>query len=186
MHCCSGGPAQFVAAKYVHATFLNHQHHPWIDLVTTSYGARCLKYLPKFKWDHLTEEIAYEKAVREQRLAAELAAAKRERDFYLSRVDRAKAEESMAQRAAKKAATTADGSGEGTGAGVQQQEGQEAGAAATAEGVAGGKKGRAVKRHYGQRRPKADPMEGGAPELAADVLSLVVQGNSRKQSQPEQ
>jgi hypothetical protein len=24
---------------------------------------RCLKYLPKFKWDHLTEEINYQKAV---------------------------------------------------------------------------------------------------------------------------
>eukprot|EP00775_Hariotina_reticulata_P007098 gene7098-7311_t len=44
-----------------------------------------MKYLPKFKWDHLTEEIAYEKAVREQRMAQELSVAKRERDFYLSR-----------------------------------------------------------------------------------------------------
>jgi ESF2/ABP1 family protein len=44
-----------------------------------------LKYLPKFKWDHLTEEINYQRAVREQRLVAEISAAKRERDFYLSR-----------------------------------------------------------------------------------------------------
>jgi len=57
-----------------------------------------MKYLPKFKWDHLTEEISYEKAVREQRMAQELSAAKRERDFYLSRVDKAKAISAMKQR----------------------------------------------------------------------------------------
>ncbi len=47
---------------------------------------RC-RYLPKFKWDALTEEINYQRAVREQRLVAEISAAKRERDFYLSRWD---------------------------------------------------------------------------------------------------
>lgn len=45
----------------------------------------CRRYLPKFKWDTLTEEINYQRAVREQRLVAEISAAKRERDFYLSR-----------------------------------------------------------------------------------------------------
>lgn len=49
------------------------------------YDLWSLKYLPKFKWDHLTEEINYQKAVREQKLVAEISAAKRERDFYLSR-----------------------------------------------------------------------------------------------------
>ena len=33
---------------------------------------------------------AYQKAVREQRMAAEVSAAKRDRDFFLSRVDKAK------------------------------------------------------------------------------------------------
>lgn len=49
------------------------------------YDLWSLKYLPKFKWDHLTEEINYQKAVREQKLLAEMSVAKRERDFYLSR-----------------------------------------------------------------------------------------------------
>ncbi|KAF8058454.1 esf2 [Scenedesmus sp. PABB004] len=44
------------------------------------YDLWALRYLPKFKWDHLTEEVTYERAVREQRLAAELGAARRERD----------------------------------------------------------------------------------------------------------
>ncbi|EFN50823.1 hypothetical protein CHLNCDRAFT_11893, partial [Chlorella variabilis] len=65
------------------------------------YDLWCMKYLPKFKWDHLTEEINYQKAVREQRLAAEVSAAKRERDFYLSRVDKAKAVTAMMERKRK-------------------------------------------------------------------------------------
>ena len=41
---------------------------------------------------------AYQNAVREQKLAAEISAAKRERDFYMSRVDRAKGAEAKAKR----------------------------------------------------------------------------------------
>lgn len=101
-----------------------------------------LKYLPKFKWDHLTEEIgmsldasrinyrdqavphlsaaaavvtwlaeilissvlmlriiaAYQKAAREKLFAQELAKAKRERDFYLSKVAQAKKNEAIINR----------------------------------------------------------------------------------------
>lgn len=87
--------------------------------------------MPKFKWDHLTEEIgaqsnvvicllwttvvtnpflpnfcdaAYQKAVREQKLALELSASKRERDFYLKQVDQAKAIAGMAEKRQRKAA----------------------------------------------------------------------------------
>ncbi|KAK9795207.1 hypothetical protein WJX73_010342 [Symbiochloris irregularis] len=62
----------------------------------------CLKYLPKFKWDHLTEEMAYQNAVREQRLAQEISAANRERDFYLSRVNAAKGIAAQAERKRKR------------------------------------------------------------------------------------
>ena len=44
---------------------------------------------------------AYQRAVREQKLAAEVAAANKERDFYLSRVDRAKALEAQQARKRK-------------------------------------------------------------------------------------
>eukprot|EP00892_Ulva_mutabilis_P006104 jgi/Ulvmu1/3866/UM018_0085.1 len=57
-----------------------------------------LKYLPKFKWDHLTEEIAYQKAVREKLFAQELSKAKRERDFYLSKVAQAKKNDAIMSR----------------------------------------------------------------------------------------
>ncbi|EEH51041.1 uncharacterized protein MICPUCDRAFT_6234, partial [Micromonas pusilla CCMP1545] len=50
----------------------------------------CMKYLPKFKWDNLTEEIEYQKALRRQKMRLELAVAKRERDFYLQKVEQAK------------------------------------------------------------------------------------------------
>mmetsp|Transcript_12109 Transcript_12109/g.25777 ORF Transcript_12109/g.25777 Transcript_12109/m.25777 type:complete len:250 (-) Transcript_12109:96-845(-) len=49
-----------------------------------------LKYLSGFKWENLTEDIAYRKRVRDQKLAAEVSAAKKERDFYLNKVDQAR------------------------------------------------------------------------------------------------
>ncbi|KAK4417829.1 Pre-rRNA-processing protein ESF2 [Sesamum alatum] len=61
-----------------------------------------IKYLSKFKWDDLTEEIAYKNAIREQKLALELSAAKRERDFYLSKVDQSKALSKIEERLKKK------------------------------------------------------------------------------------
>ncbi|KAH7441400.1 hypothetical protein KP509_03G036600 [Ceratopteris richardii] len=61
-----------------------------------------IKYLKKFKWDNLTEEIAYKNAVREQKQAADISAAKRERDFYLSKVDQSKAISAMEERKLKR------------------------------------------------------------------------------------
>ncbi|KAI8804136.1 hypothetical protein BJ742DRAFT_653416, partial [Cladochytrium replicatum] len=45
-----------------------------------------LKYLPKFKWTHLNEQIAYERAVRVQKLQAEMQQARRENRAYLANV----------------------------------------------------------------------------------------------------
>jgi ESF2/ABP1 family protein len=116
-----------------------------------------LKYLPKFKWDHLTEEIAYEKAVREQKLANELSAAKRERDFYLAQVDRAKAVAAISQRHAARssqgaAAAAADG-------GSSEPAAPDVAAAA---GAAGPKAPKAAKQ---QQQQKGDPVKG--PTAAA-------------------
>ncbi|CAI9780611.1 unnamed protein product [Fraxinus pennsylvanica] len=61
-----------------------------------------IKYLSKFKWDDLTEEIAYKSAIREQKLALEISAAKRERDFYLSKVDLSVALSNIEERLKKK------------------------------------------------------------------------------------
>ncbi|GFP84987.1 pre-rRNA-processing protein esf2 [Phtheirospermum japonicum] len=61
-----------------------------------------IKYLSKFKWDDLTEEIAFKNASREQKLTLELSAAKRERDFYIAKVDQSKALSSIKERLKKK------------------------------------------------------------------------------------
>ncbi|XVF57920.1 hypothetical protein PTKIN_Ptkin07bG0021100 [Pterospermum kingtungense] len=61
-----------------------------------------IKYLSKFKWDDLTEEMAYKSAIREQKLALEISAAKRERDFYLAKVDQSRALSSIEERLKKK------------------------------------------------------------------------------------
>lgn len=49
-----------------------------------------LKYLPKFKWSHLTERIAYEKQVRTKKLQAEVALSKKINQQYISKVEKAK------------------------------------------------------------------------------------------------
>ncbi|KAL3172899.1 hypothetical protein MRX96_049573 [Rhipicephalus microplus] len=49
-----------------------------------------IKYLHRFRWTHLNERLAYEKAVRDQRLRTEIAQAKRESNFYISAVQKSK------------------------------------------------------------------------------------------------
>jgi ESF2/ABP1 family protein len=49
-----------------------------------------IKYLPKFKWTHLSERLAYEKAVHHQRLRTEISQAKREADFFKANVEKSK------------------------------------------------------------------------------------------------
>lgn len=48
----------------------------------------CIKYLPRFKWVHLSERLAYERAVRKQRLRAEISQAKREANYFSQNIDR--------------------------------------------------------------------------------------------------
>ncbi|KAJ2312757.1 RNA-binding ATPase activator esf2 [Coemansia sp. RSA 2611] len=61
-----------------------------------------LKYLPKFKWRHLVEQLASEKAAKEQRLQTEISQSRRELDAYMKNVERAKKMSGMqAKRQAK-------------------------------------------------------------------------------------
>ena len=46
-----------------------------------------LKYLPKFKWDHLNEKFEYDQKVREQRLKLELSQAKKQHKFFLEKME---------------------------------------------------------------------------------------------------
>lgn len=59
-----------------------------------SAGADCVLYRDVCN-------AAYKNAIREQKLALELSAAKRERDFYLSKVDKSRALSSIEERLKK-------------------------------------------------------------------------------------
>lgn len=61
-----------------------------------------LKYLPKFKWHHLTEKQAQDKAQRKKRLAAEISQARRANNEYLLQVQKAKVQRIIQQKAKKK------------------------------------------------------------------------------------
>jgi len=49
-----------------------------------------MKYLPKFKWDMLTEQIAHEGAVHQAKLRAELSQSRKEQREYLKNVELAR------------------------------------------------------------------------------------------------
>ncbi|CAI5974436.1 unnamed protein product, partial [Closterium sp. NIES-64] len=72
----------------------NRSHHRF-DLWT-------IKYLKRFKWDNLSEEMAYRRAVREQKLEAEMRVAAKERDAYVTRVQHSKVLQRRQAKAAKK------------------------------------------------------------------------------------
>ena len=46
-----------------------------------------VKYLRKFKWEHLTEKVAYERRIREQKMRIELMQARRENAAYAEKVE---------------------------------------------------------------------------------------------------
>ncbi|KAF7790870.1 hypothetical protein EIP86_001828 [Pleurotus ostreatoroseus] len=60
-----------------------------------------MKYLPKFKWNMLTEQIAHEAAVHAARLRVELSQSKREQQEYLKNVELAHVLEKRAERKRK-------------------------------------------------------------------------------------
>jgi len=68
-----------------------------------------LKYLSGFKWHNLTEFAAYKKAVRQDKINAQLSQLKKENNFYLQQVDRAKRlEKKEAALTAEPIASTAE------------------------------------------------------------------------------
>lgn len=49
-----------------------------------------IKYLSNFKWTHLHERLAYEKAARSKKLRAEIQLAKKKTNFFTNNLDKAK------------------------------------------------------------------------------------------------
>lgn len=46
--------------------------------------------MPKFKWTHLNERLAYEKAVHQQRMSTEISQAKKVASFFKDNVEKSK------------------------------------------------------------------------------------------------
>lgn len=61
-----------------------------------------IKYLPKFKWSHLTEKVAYERRVREQKLRVEMMQARRENAAYVQMVETGKKLDKIEERKRKR------------------------------------------------------------------------------------
>lgn len=47
-----------------------------------------MKYLPRFKWVHLSERLTYEKAVHRQKLQTEISQARKEAAFFQDNLDK--------------------------------------------------------------------------------------------------
>ncbi|KAG9336020.1 hypothetical protein JZ751_003279 [Albula glossodonta] len=62
----------------------------------------CIKYLHRFHWCHLSERLAYEQTVRQQRLRTEISQAKRETNFYLANVEKSQNLEKLRKKKEKK------------------------------------------------------------------------------------
>ena len=104
-----------------------------------------LKYLSGFKWENLTEDIAYRKRIRDQKLAAEVSTARKERDFYLSKVDQARVISEMERR--KKAV-----GGEDMLRSIEEKR---------------------TTRVFPQSKARPDPVSDKGPRLSKSVLSLI-------------
>lgn len=61
-----------------------------------------IKYLKGFKWSHLTEKVAYERRVREQKLRVEMMEVRRENALYMAQVEAGKKLDHIEVRRKKK------------------------------------------------------------------------------------
>ena len=61
-----------------------------------------VRYLRKFMWSHLTEKVAYERRVREQKLRVEMMQAKRENSAYAKLVEAGEAFDHIRERRSKR------------------------------------------------------------------------------------
>ncbi|KAL4433540.1 hypothetical protein ABPG74_002937 [Tetrahymena malaccensis] len=57
-----------------------------------------IKYLPKFKWENLTERLNYQNRVRKEKLQQELQISKKEQDFYRQQLDQSKKVQAVEKR----------------------------------------------------------------------------------------
>jgi len=136
------------------ASMLNGEHMGGKKRSAHYYDLWNIKYLRKFKWDNLIEEIAYKNAVREQKLAMEISVAKKERDFYLAKVDQSRAIRSSEEHFRKK-------------------QKREAGCSDVAQSEKIDDLPPKVLRYFPQRKSVADAVSDCPPRLSKDFLAGV-------------
>ncbi|KPJ12164.1 Pre-rRNA-processing protein esf2 [Papilio machaon] len=76
--------AKQVAANLNNAKIGTRKKSRYYDMIWN------IKYIPRFKWVHLSERLAYEKAAMKQRLRAEISQAKKEAHFLQNNVEKSK------------------------------------------------------------------------------------------------
>lgn len=92
--------AKRVAASLNNTAISNHKRN-------VHYGELWnLKYLRKFAWSHLTEKVAYERRVREQKLRVELMHARKENAEYVQLVETGKKLDKIEERRKKRKASS--------------------------------------------------------------------------------
>ncbi|KAG5624716.1 hypothetical protein H5410_009934 [Solanum commersonii] len=136
-----------------------------------------VKYLSKIKWDDVIDEIAQRHAVREQKLALELSAAKREHDFYLTQVDKSRALSSIEETNEEVVTTRDNSSFSSISSDVMLKDKQkvqhESGVISDFPSDQFAPK---VIRQFPQKKPVADQAGKIKPSLSKDVLAGVFGG----------
>lgn len=84
--------AKRVALSLHEQRMSNHKRNPHYD------DRWCMKYLSSFKWNHLTEKVAYERRVREQKLRLETLQAQRDVQKYRQLIETDKKLDYIAER----------------------------------------------------------------------------------------
>lgn len=68
-----------------------------------------VKYLRKFKWEHLTEKVAYERRIREQKMRIEMTQARRENAAYAEKVEQGMVLDRIEERRKKRGKSVGGG-----------------------------------------------------------------------------
>ncbi|CAH0405605.1 unnamed protein product [Chilo suppressalis] len=76
--------AKEVAAKLNNTKIGTRKKSRYYDMIWN------IKYIPRFKWIHLSERLAYERAAIKQRLRAEISQAKKEAHYLQSNIEKSK------------------------------------------------------------------------------------------------
>jgi len=92
--------AKQVARELNNTPISNQKHNPHYGDIWN------LKYLRKFQWANLTEKVAYERRVREQKIRLEMMQAKKENSAYKTLVERGEKMDRIEERRAKKGKET--------------------------------------------------------------------------------